>query len=153
MSMVMSIRLVFLVFIAMLGPSVGCSLLGYIDQADPRESQALAKLPFPADVPRGSDVSIELSRSGIYVSLVNFSPCSYSDVYIWLNQQYVTHVSQIDIGANEPLTLKRFINRHGESFPVGAFLVPQKARPIISADLYDPAASKLFPLQVRFADN
>jgi hypothetical protein len=73
-------------------------------------------------------------------------------VHLWLNQQYVARIDRIAIGANNRFSLKRFVNRHGEGFPTAEFLAPDEARPVVSAELYDPETKRRHRLNVRMEE-
>jgi len=113
----------------------------------------LAALRYPDQAQLGDDLDIIVIRDGAAINLVNRTPRAYVDHQIWLNRHYVTQAAPLNIGSENWLALSRFINRHGESFPIGALLAPDKARPLISADLYNPDADTRHRLVVRFSDN
>lgn len=114
----------------------------------PQQAAALAALPYPADAQRGPDLDILAVREGDALRLVNRTPQAYAGMQLWLNRQYVLPVERIDIGTGNVLTLTHFVNRYGESFPVGGLLTPDKDRPLLLAELYDPAAGVKYPLVV-----
>ncbi len=113
----------------------------------------LAAMRYPETAPRGSDLDILTrgKKSG-YLRLTNRTPVNYQNVDLWLNQQYVAHMKEIKIasgGRSMSVPLSQFINRHGESFPVGGFLTPDKGFPVVQAELFDPATGQRHRLLVR----
>jgi hypothetical protein len=112
-------------------------------------AEALAALRYPGQAEYGPDLDIVVTRDGSSIRLTNRTPRGYAGMQLWLNQQYVQETEQIDIGANPDTPLAAFINRHREPFPVGTFLQPDLARPVISAELYDPAGNVRYRLTVQ----
>lgn len=103
-----------------------------------QERQRLAQLDYPAGAEHGPDLDIVVRRDGDRVTLINRTPQTYRDVRVWINQQYVRELAFIEIGPDNTLDLTRWINRHGEPFPVGTLLAPDKAFPVVLAELVDP---------------
>jgi hypothetical protein len=116
---------------------------------DDATAQALAALRYPGLSEYGPDLDIIVTREGDAIRLTNRTARRYEGMQLWLNQQYVRQVDQINIGANPDMHLKTFINRHREPFPTGTFLQPDLARSVISAELYDPAGNVRYRLTVQ----
>jgi hypothetical protein len=112
-------------------------------------AEALAALRYPGLAEYGPDLDIIVIREGDHISLTNRTARSYTGMQLWLNQQYVSQVESVGIGVNPDQPLAGFLNRHREEFPVGSFLQPDQARPVISAELYDPAANVRYRLTVQ----
>lgn len=112
-------------------------------------ADALAALRYPGQTEYGPDLDIIVIREGHHISLTNRTARTYEGMQLWLNQQYVSQVERIEIGVNPDTQLPTFLNRHRESFPVGSFLQPDLARPVISAELYDPATNVRYRLTVQ----
>lgn len=115
---------------------------------DPTAS-ALAALRYPGKSPHGPDLDIIVTREGSAIRLTNRTARSYEGMQLWLNQQYVHEPQQVAIGGNQDMQLATFINRHREPFPTGTFLQPDLARPVISAELYDPVGNVRYRLTVQ----
>lgn len=120
----------------------GCGSIG----KDQRTVDELAKLPYPKDAALGPDLEIEVRQGTLFqrgsLKLTNLTPRSYHQVQLWLNQQYVTTVQSVPIGVggqSATLPLRRFIDSHGRSYPVGGLLTPDKGFPVVLAEFYDPA--------------
>jgi len=116
---------------------------------DDTTTQALASLRYPGTSPYGPDLDVIVSRQGPSISLTNRTAKSYEGMQLWLNQQYVQETDPVVIGGNSGRHLSLFINGHGEPFPIGSFLQPDLARPVISAELYDPAGNVRYRLTVQ----
>jgi hypothetical protein len=119
---------------------------------DKKSVAELSALRYPETAPRTEDLDIVVRATGGTLKLTNRTPTAYHNVDLWLNEQYVTRVKEIKIaggGRGMSLPLSRFINRHGESFPVGGFLTPDKSFPVVHAELYDPATGACHRLLVR----
>jgi hypothetical protein len=112
-------------------------------------ADALAALRYPGTTEYGPDLDIIVIREDHHISLTNRTARAYEGMQLWLNQQYVSQVERIEIGVNPDTQLPTFLNRHRESFPVGSFLQPDLARPVISAELYDPASNVRYRLTVQ----
>jgi hypothetical protein len=116
---------------------------------DDPTAQALAALRYPGTSPHGPDLDIMVTRRGHSISLTNRTAKHYDGMQLWLNQQYVQETGTVAIGGNPGLHLSLFINGHREPFPIGTFLQPDIARPVISAELYDPVGNVRYRLTVQ----
>ncbi|MEM7624419.1 MAG: hypothetical protein AAF333_02200 [Planctomycetota bacterium] len=125
-----------LITIAVLAGS-GCVIPITLGQQQERER--LSRLVYPAEAEYGPDLDIVVRRQGELVNFINRTARPYRDVRIWLNQQYVRELAEIDIGPNNDFLLSRWTNEYREGFPVATVLVPDAAAPIVSAELMDPA--------------
>lgn len=120
---------------------------------NPQNVDPLSKMRFPKAAPTGDDWDIIILRDGASIELVNRTASSYRDFYLWLNRRYVSQIELIQIGTGNRVQLSQFIDQHRQSFPVGAILAPDKARPLICADLFDQTTGRRHRLVVRSADN
>ncbi len=134
-----------LIFTAMLLP--GCNL--WQSGPDTKLAQELSALRYPADATRGEDLDVLVIVKGQQLQLVNRTAKPYSDMQLWLNQQYVGTVRQIAIGTDNKLSLGNFVNFRGESYPTGSFLHPEDAFPVVMAELYDPQNNTRYRLVAR----
>lgn len=116
---------------------------------DDPTADALSALRYPGRSTYGPDLDIVLTREGSKIRLTNRTARSYTGLQLWLNQQYVQHADRVAIGPNPQMKLATFINRHREPFPTGSFLQPERAKPVISAELYDPVADVRYRVLVR----
>lgn len=116
---------------------------------DGTTAEILSGLRYPGQTDYGPDLDIIIVREGTSIRMTNRTPRSYVGMHLWLNQQYVRLIEKVEIGANKSIPLPSLINRHRESFPIGSFFQPDKARPVISAELYDPAANIRYRLTVH----
>jgi len=138
-------RLMFVLYLLMF--MVGCAT-GPASPDHPTVEH-LASLAYPSDASYGDNLDLIAIKEGFNLRLVNRTPNVYRDLQLWLNQQYVHEVSRIEIGENNLYHLDTFINKHKESFPLGGFFTPEKAMPIILAELYEPYAKQRFRLVVQ----
>jgi len=113
------------------------------------EAIELTKLDYPDEAPRGEDYDIVVERKKGSIRLINRTASVYDKQVLWLNQQYVGKVENIQIGSDNVLSLRRFFNRWGEHFPVGGFFTPDKANPVVLAELVDPSTGARHRLVVR----
>jgi len=120
---------------------------------NPQNVDPLSKMRFPKAAQIGDDWDIIILRDGASIELVNRTASSYRDLYLWLNRRYVSQIELIQIGTDNRVQLSQFIDQHRQPFPVGAILAPDKARPLICADLFDQTTGHRHRLVVRSADN
>lgn len=102
------------------------------------ERQRLAAFDYPAEAEYGPDLDLACERQQGTLRIANRTTRGYRDAQIWLNQQYVRVVGSIDIGPDNVYNLTRWVNHYEEPFPVGTLLAPDKAFPVVLAELYDP---------------
>lgn len=128
-----------------------CSSMGIGGQPSAAAIDHLSSLVYPAESDRGQDLDVLVVRNNDNISMVNRTPRVYHNVEIWLNQQYVNIVPRLQIGkdSSTSLSLSTFINRHGEVYPVGGILTPDKNQPLIMAELFDPATGLRHHLLVQ----
>jgi len=117
------------------GPLAGCAAPPMLGAE--AERARLATLSYPAEAEYGPDLDIVVRREGKQLVLINRTARTYRDVRVWLNQQYVREVTQINIGPNHPVNLTRWGNLYREAFPVGTLLTPDAAFPVVLAELVD----------------
>ena len=108
----------------------------------PANRAELAGMVYPRDAPYGKDRKIYAVPERHMIVLINATARPYDEVYLWLNQSYVAAVTRLDIGTGNRISLARFINHYGESYPVGGFLHPDKRFPVVAAELFDPATGQ-----------
>jgi hypothetical protein len=130
---------------------LGLSACGFFvpRQPDPKLAGELAQLVYPADAALGNDLDIVVIRNGGHIELVNRTATVPGPSELWLNQQYVGAVKSIPIGRGNQFDLVKFINEHGEAYPIGAVLQPDKSFPIVLAELFDPKTGLRHRLLVR----
>ncbi len=113
----------------------GCTASPKIDATEVRQRAAMR---YPEEAEAGEPLDIVAVRDGDRLRLINRTPRTYGAVELWLNHEYVGIVDHIRIGTDNTAHLPDFINRHGESFPTGSFLRPERSRPLVTAEIYDP---------------
>lgn len=126
----------------------GCGLFGPA-QPDPSTVEELSKLAYPAQAKLGADLDILAVVQGSWLQLVNRTPRHYGALQLWLNQQWVGQVPAVRIGTDNEYDLSRFVNEFGEPYPSGDLLHPERALPLVLAELYDPATTLRHRLVVR----
>lgn len=109
----------------------------------------LAAMVYPEEGPRGDDLDIVIERKRGTLRLDNRTPAAYENHLLWLNQQYVSPVEKISIGAGNSLSLKQCVNRWREHFPIGGILTPDKGYPVVLAELVHPDTGMRHRLVVR----
>ena len=116
--------------------------------------ETLAALEYPQKADRGEPIDIAVAHKHRgSVTIINRTARAYEGVQLWLNQQYVRRFARIGVGETRRVSLRRFVNRHGEGFPVGSIIAPEDAAPVISAELYRPDAQRIHALPVRLRED
>lgn len=128
-----------------------CSSMGIGGQPSASAIEHLSSLVYPSQSDRGQDLDILVVRKHDSISLINRTPRVYHNVEVWLNQQYVNVVPRLEIGkdASTRLALPSFIDSHGDVYPVGGLLTPEKNQPLLMAELFDPATGLRHHLLVQ----
>ncbi len=99
-------------------------------------TQTIQPRYYPADMIVGGSLNVELIRvDRKHIVIDNRTAAPYHDVTLWLDKQWGADLDTIPIGRGDPIELVRFINEHGEPFPVGSFLEPDKSRTLVLGDL------------------
>ena len=107
---------------------------------------------YPETMPVGEPLEIEIVRQNRKrITIDNRTTQPWDGGRIWLNRQYGAVIDEIPVGKSQNIALIEFVNLHGEQFPVGSFLAPEKSRDVIAADL--EANGQLHKLVVRLADD
>ena len=121
--------------------AMGCSSVG-LGLHDQATVDKLAKLVYPSQSDRGNDLDILVVRTAGSIKLVNRTPRVYHNVEIWLNQQFVNLVPRLQISQSSGdthMSLTSFVNKHGQTYPIGGLLTPDLNQPLLIAELFDPA--------------
>jgi hypothetical protein len=125
----------------------GCST-GKPDAA----SIELGKTPYPESAPYADDLDIVATQKHGTLYLDNRTPNVFKDVQLWVNQQYVGLVPEIEIGhesSSNTIDLTKLVNRYGEAYPIGGFFTPDKTFPVVLVEVFDPASGKRHRLLAR----
>lgn len=125
--------------------SAGC---GH-DRIETPRAEALAQLRYPEEAQRGPVLDVLVHTRGREVHLINRTPRNYRGMQLWLNRQYVREVDEVRIGEGNYYDLRSFINHWQEPFPTARLLAPERRRPLVLAELYDPEADVRYPLQTQ----
>ncbi len=125
---------------------VGCRGAG--DLLAETQARDVATLAYPEEAQVGPDLPVHVVRDGRQIEVINLSSRSYRRVELWLNQAYARPVDRLEIGKNW-LSLRRFVNDFGETYPTGTLLSPDKNEPVVLAELYDPSTRVKHRLVVR----
>ena len=117
-------------------PLAGCD--GPDSLIDEARAQQQAELIYPEAAELGPDLEVLVMRDRRKIRLVNLTPRSLRRVQVWLNAEYTRTLDRIEIGSDNVFALRRWVNSHGESYPTGSFLAPDKSRLLALAEVYDP---------------
>lgn len=107
---------------------------------------SLASMDYPLNAKNVENLDIIVRRKGTHVALTNRTANNYENMYLWLNQMYVAEPVTVAIGPDNRYDLRTFVSEHRRSFPIAGFLAPDKAFPVVLAELYDPATDTRYRL-------
>lgn len=113
---------------------------------DTDRASLLAEVPYPAGAKDGPSLDIVVKRHRKTIELTNREPDVYVNMQLWLNRQYLHPVDRLEIGSGNVFELAQFINQYQEPFPTGTWLSPDKGRPVVIVELYDPVTGVRYPL-------
>jgi hypothetical protein len=102
---------------------------------------------YPAAMPLGDTLDIQLARDGTEVELTNTTPRAFGESTIWLNRWYGRRIGGLAPGQTLRLGLRDFKDMYGESFRAGGFFAIQRADRVAVAEL-DTGGGRLLPLVV-----
>lgn len=122
---------------------------GTVIRIPPEEPGALADIAYPGETELGDDLRIIVTRHRNHLTLRNAGPHRIGPAHLWINRAYVTAIPGVEVGAASTVSLDVFRNRHGEPFPRGTLLVPERDQPIVLAEFYDPSTALRHRLIVR----
>jgi hypothetical protein len=109
----------------------------------------LSGMRYPEGEAWGPDLDVVVVREGRKLRLVNRTARVYAGVRLWVNQQYVSELMNVEIGTGNAVALNQLVNEHGEAFAVGSFLQPDKGMTVVSAELHDEEGSVRHKLVVQ----
>lgn len=152
----------FALLLVLLFGGVGCDALGHLTTSltptaadgEPVIDPTTGVEPriYPANAEVGEPLEIELVRlDRKRIRLENRTARNIDGAQLWVNQEYGGSVSTLEVGRRVNVALGRFVNHHGEVFPTGSLLEPEKTDTIVLADLY--LDGKLHKLIVRLPEN
>ncbi|QDU71853.1 hypothetical protein [Mucisphaera calidilacus] len=117
------------------------------------ERAEFSQLSYPSDATVGPPLEVHVVRDGRRgLRVMNLTPADLGRVQVWLNAEYVRVVDEVAIGETW-LSLRRWVNGFGESYPTGTFFSPDKNQPLALAEVYDPSTGLRRQLVVRRSDD
>jgi hypothetical protein len=152
MSKTPTVRWLAIACLAALSGAVGCEGIKHLfTSAVPVHEGSQQNLDphiYPADLPLGQALTLEVVRTDRkHIRINNRTAVPYTVVQVWLNEQYGTTLEELPIGDSSPIPLIRFVNQHGEQFPVGSFLEPDKTRVVATAAIV--VEGRLHPIGIQ----
>jgi hypothetical protein len=111
---------------------VGEALFGH--HADAQAARELSGERYPGGATTGPDLDVLATRDGLDLWLYNRGATPREGGVLWLNEQYVARAPDMPVGQWVSLPLKRAVNHHGEPFPVGGLLTPDRGFPLVLAE-------------------
>jgi hypothetical protein len=133
---------------------VGCEAVRHAAQSLGPEAPASPAEPmfYPADAPIAQPLNVQVVRiSRRHVRMTNLTASTLADLTVYLNQQYGGVVEQLPPGKPVEVALADFVNAHGERYPVGSLLEPDKSRVLLLADAV--VDGQLRKMSIRLADD
>ncbi len=89
-----------------------------------------ATRPYPRELHTTATIDVQVFRNDTKLQLVNFTPRSYSNFDLWINQRYVTHVESLPAGGSIELSLWDFYDEFGDRFNAGGFFRTYSPTPV-----------------------
>lgn len=107
---------------------------------------ARASRPYPAHLPQGETVRVQVLSNGVTIDVVNATAREYRDFDLWLNRRYSRFVPRLGAGESITLHLDTFWDRFGEGPQVGGFFASREPTPIVLAEIQVDETSPLVGL-------
>ena len=121
-------------------------------QAEP-QTPAIAplwSLKYPGDKQQfAGDLSMTVVQDRKSIKITNRTVTSFNDVQVWINQRYVTRVTDIPVGKTTSVALKTFINQYGEKYPTPGLFRPDRSFPALLVEIYESDQNKRYRLIVQ----
>jgi hypothetical protein len=130
--------LLLLAMTAVLASAAGCRQFTY---APDRASR-----PYPAHLPQGETVRVQVLSNGITIDVVNATSTTYRDVDLWLNRRFCRFLPRLGAGESITLRLDTFWDDVGEGPQVGGFFATREHTPIVLAEIQVDETSPLVGL-------
>jgi len=105
-----------------------------------------ASRPYPAHLPRGETVRVQVLSDGVAIDVVNATATAYREFDLWLNRRYRRFVPRLDPGESITLRLDTFWDHLGEGPQVGGFFASRDPTPIVLAEIQTDETSPLVGL-------
>lgn len=115
----------------------GCEAVSHIATSlgPDQPAERVEPVLYPEDAPVGEPLEVEVIRvSRRHVNLVNRTAHSYQDLEVYLNHQFGGTIESLPVGQSIEVSLSQFVNHHGERYPVGSLLEPDKSQKLILAE-------------------
>lgn len=93
---------------------------------DPMKAHA----PYPYDMHTTETLPVEVFRDGTSISIVNATAQSWDSPTIWINQRFSTKLKQLTAGQTVKLSLWKFRDDIGESYPAGGLWTTRRSMPM-----------------------
>lgn len=114
--------------------------LGCAAELEPADLAVRADRAFPpAESTLEADLDIAVRQDGHVLVLDNREATGFAGHQLWLNREWNLDAPPIPPAERVEIGLGAFVNRYGETFPLGGPLSPDKTGRVVSAELYDPA--------------
>ena len=130
--------LLLLAMAAVVASPAGCRQFTYVPDRATR--------PYPAHLPQGETVRVQVLSDGITVEVVNATANDYRDVDLWLNRRFCRFVPRLEAGGSLTLRLDTFWDHLGEGPQVGGFFSAYEPTSIVLAELQVDETSPLVGL-------
>lgn len=97
----------------------------------PRYAPHRASPAYPMSLHDALNVAdIQVFREGTSIEIVNSTPETYRDCYLWINQRYRAPLAELPAGETVKVSLWDFYDVRGEVFGAGGLLRTEPAEPV-----------------------
>ena len=123
----------------------GCTRMGIS-----KELRAeLGNLQYPKDAEYAPNADLVAVRNGSNLHIANRTARRFAGMQLWINQQYVYPIGDVEIGTMNPVDLDACTNKFEQPFPEGSFLRPEAGFPVVLAELYSPQSNLKYRINVQ----
>lgn len=91
--------------------------------------------PMPESLERGEVLNIQAFRNVTRLELTNTTSRSFEGGTIWINQRFSRPVGSLGVGESLDLSLREFVDEHGDTFRAGGFFATRDPLPVVLAEL------------------
>lgn len=90
--------------------------------------------PMPDGLERGEVLNIQAFRNVTRLELTNTTARSFEGGTIWINQRYSRPIGDLGVGESLDLSLREFVDEHGDTFRAGGFFATRDPLPVVLAE-------------------
>ena len=109
---------------------------------------AMASVPYPTTLHTSNSVSIQVTRDGDTIEIVNSTATDYEGGLLWINQRFSTQLPPLFAGSTLKVNLWLLRDSYGQQLNAGGFWRTDRPTPLVLAELQTGEDSPLVGLVV-----